>query len=199
MAMRRPEHGAPHKSVSLGSGFIIDTAGLVVTNNHVIDGADEITVILQDDTNIKAELSGATSRPIWRCCGSRPNTPLTSVKFGDSDKERVGDWVVAVGNPYGLGGTVTAGIVSARSREINNNDSIYDDFIQTDAAINRGNSGGPLFDMQGDVIGINTCDLLALGRLDRHRLRDPLGSRQQHRRAAQYLRACPPRLARRAD
>ena len=152
-----PEKGPAHKSVSLGSGFVIDTAGLVVTNNHVIDGADEITVILQDDTNIKAELVGRDTKTDLALLRIKTTHALTAVKFGDSDKERVGDWVLAVGNPFGLGGTVTAGIVSARSREINNNDSIYDDFIQTDAPINRGNSGGPLFDMAGEVIGINTA------------------------------------------
>jgi len=152
-----PDHGQPRKAVSLGSGFVIDPAGLVVTNNHVIDGADEITVILQDDTSIKAELVGRDVKTDLALLRVKTDHPLVAVKFGDSDRERVGDWVLAVGNPYGLGGTLTAGIVSARSREINNNDSIYDDFIQTDAAINRGNSGGPLFDMDGDVIGINTA------------------------------------------
>jgi serine protease Do len=151
------DRGPSHKAVSLGSGFIIDTAGLVVTNNHVIEGADEITVILQDDTNIKAELVGADPKTDLALLRIKTEHPLAAVRFGDSDAMRVGDWVVAVGNPYGLGGTVTAGIVSARSREINNNDNIYDDFIQTDAAINRGNSGGPLFNLDGDVIGINSA------------------------------------------
>ncbi len=153
----QPEKSQPHKAVSLGSGFIIDTAGLVVTNNHVIADADEITVILQDDTSIKAELVGRDVKTDLALLRIKTDHPLVAVGFGDSEKERVGDWVLAVGNPYGLGGTVTAGIVSARSREINNNESIYDDFIQTDAAINRGNSGGPLFNMDGEVIGINTA------------------------------------------
>jgi serine protease Do len=153
----QPESTQPHKAVSLGSGFIIDTSGLVVTNNHVIADADEITVILQDDTTIKAELVGRDVKTDLALLRIKTEHPLVAVSFGDSEKERVGDWVLAVGNPYGLGGTVTAGIVSARSREINNNESIYDDFIQTDAAINRGNSGGPLFNMDGEVIGINTA------------------------------------------
>ena len=151
------DHGPTRKAISLGSGFIIDAAGLVVTNNHVIDGADEITVILQDDTNIKAELVGRDVKTDLALLRIKTAHPLAAVKFGESDRMRVGDWVVAIGNPYGLGGTVTAGIVSARGRAINNNDSIYDDFIQTDAAINRGNSGGPLFDLDGNVIGINTA------------------------------------------
>ena len=153
----QPERSQTRKAVSLGSGFIIDTAGLVVTNNHVIADADEITVILQDDTKLKAELVGRDVKTDLALLRVKTEHPLAAVSFGNSDKERVGDWVLAVGNPYGLGGTVTAGIVSARSREINNNDSIYDDFIQTDAAINRGNSGGPLFNMDGEVIGINTA------------------------------------------
>ena len=153
----QPEHGPSRKAVSLGSGFIIDTSGLVVTNNHVIEDADEITVILQDDTKLKAELVGRDVKTDLALLRVKTEHKLVAVSFGDSDQERVGDWVLAVGNPYGLGGTVTAGIVSARSREINNNDGIYDDFIQTDAAINRGNSGGPLFDMEGKVIGINSA------------------------------------------
>jgi serine protease Do len=153
----QPERSTPHKAVSLGSGFIIDTSGLVVTNNHVIDGADEITVILQDDTNLKAEVVGRDTKVDLALLKVKTDHPLVAVSFGDSDKSRVGEWVMAVGNPYGLGGTVTAGIVSARAREINNNEGIYDDFIQTDAAINRGNSGGPLFNMDGEVIGINTA------------------------------------------
>ncbi|WP_342451417.1 DegQ family serine endoprotease [Roseomonas nitratireducens] len=141
---------------SLGSGFVIDAAqGIVVTNNHVIDGADEINVILQDNTSIRAELLGTDPRTDIAVLRIRTDKPLTAVPFGNSDEAQVGDWVIAIGNPFGLGGSVTAGIVSARGRDIRQ--GAYDDFIQTDAAINRGNSGGPLFDMQGRVIGINTA------------------------------------------
>ena len=147
----------PRKMQSLGSGFIIDSAGIVVTNNHVIDGADEITVTLQDGTSLKAKLVGRDERTDLAVLEVTPekNKPLTAVSFGDSDASRVGEWVLAIGNPFGLGGTVTAGIVSARGRDINQGP--YDNFIQTDAAINRGNSGGPLFNMDGEVIGINTA------------------------------------------
>jgi serine protease Do len=147
---------APERRMqSLGSGFIIDPSGLVVTNNHVIDGADEITVTLQDNTVLKATLVGRDETGDIALLKVTPEKPLPSVPFGDSDHARVGDWVVAIGNPFGLGGTVTAGIVSARGRDIRQGP--YDDFIQTDAAINRGNSGGPLFNMEGQVIGINTA------------------------------------------
>ena len=147
----RPER----KAQSLGSGFIIDASGLVVTNNHVIEGADEISVILQDNTTLKAEVVGRDETGDIALLRVKPNKPLPIVEFGDSNASRVGDWVLAIGNPFGLGGTVTAGIVSARSRDIRQGP--YDDFIQTDAAINRGNSGGPLFNMDGRVIGINTA------------------------------------------
>jgi serine protease Do len=147
---------APERRMqSLGSGFIIDPSGLVVTNNHVIDGADEITVTLQDNTVLKATVVGRDETGDIALLKVTPDKPLPSVPFGDSDHARVGDWVVAIGNPFGLGGTVTAGIVSARGRDIRQGP--YDDFIQTDAAINRGNSGGPLFNMEGQVIGINTA------------------------------------------
>ena len=144
----------PRKTNSLGSGFIIDTAGVVVTNNHVIDGADEITVIMNDGTKIKADLVGVDKKTDLAVLKFKPVKPLIAVKFGDSDKLRLGEWVVAIGNPFSLGGTVTAGIVSARNRDINSGP--YDSYIQTDAAINRGNSGGPLFNLDGDVIGVNT-------------------------------------------
>ncbi len=140
---------------SLGSGFIVDPSGLVVTNNHVIEGADEITVTLQDNTSLKATVVGRDERVDVALLRVKSDKPLPAVKFGDSDIERVGDWVLAIGNPFGLGGSVTAGIVSARGRDIRQGP--YDDFIQTDAAINRGNSGGPLFNMNGEVIGINTA------------------------------------------
>jgi serine protease Do len=143
------------RAQSLGSGFIIDSSGLVVTNNHVIDGADDITVTLQDNTSLKAKVVGRDETGDIALLQVKPEKPLTAVPFGDSDAERVGDWVLAIGNPFGLGGTVTAGIVSARGRDIRQGP--YDDFIQTDAAINRGNSGGPLFNMNGEVIGMNTA------------------------------------------
>jgi serine protease Do len=143
------------KATSLGSGFIIDPSGLVVTNNHVIADADEITVILHDDTSLKAEVVGKDVKTDLALLRVKSDKPLPSVAFGDSDKMKIGDWVLAIGNPFGLGGTVTAGIVSARARDIQQGP--YDDFIQTDAAINRGNSGGPMFNMNGEVVGINTA------------------------------------------
>jgi len=140
---------------SLGSGFIIDPSGLIVTNNHVIDGADKITVTLQDNTTLKATVVGRDESGDIALLKVKPEKPLAAVQFGNSDSARVGDWVLAIGNPFGLGGTVTAGIVSARGRNIHQGP--YDDFIQTDAPINRGNSGGPLFDMDGQVVGMNTA------------------------------------------
>jgi len=150
----RGDSGPPHKTNSLGSGFVVDTSGVVVTNNHVIADADEINVILNDGTKIKAELVGVDKKTDLAVLKFKPTKPLVSVKFGDSDKLRLGDWVVAIGNPFSLGGTVTAGIVSAKNRDISSGP--YDSYIQTDAAINRGNSGGPLFNLDGDVIGVNT-------------------------------------------
>ena len=150
----RPE-AQPRKGTSLGSGFIIDPAGYVVTNNHVIADADEITVILHDDTNLKAELVGRDTKTDIALLKVKTDKPLTAAVWGDSDASRVGDWVLAIGNPFGLGGSVTAGILSARQRDINSGP--YDDFLQTDASINRGNSGGPMFNMDGQVIGINTA------------------------------------------
>src|SRR5207244_3371580 len=137
----------PRKTNSLGSGFIIDTAGIVVTNNHVIADADEINVILNDGTKIKADLVGVDKKTDLAVLKFKPTKPLVAVKFGDSDKLRLGEWVIAIGNPFSLGGSVTAGIVSARNRDINSGP--YDSYIQTDAAINRGNSGGPLFNLEG--------------------------------------------------
>jgi serine protease Do len=144
----------PRKTNSLGSGFIIDTSGIVVTNNHVIADADEINVIMNDGTKIKAELVGVDKKTDLAVLKFTPVKPLIAVKFGDSEKLRLGEWVIAIGNPFSLGGTVTAGIVSARNRDINSGP--YDSYIQTDASINRGNSGGPLFNLDGDVIGVNT-------------------------------------------
>ncbi len=144
------------RASSLGSGFIIDDAGIVVTNFHVIENAEEITVTLADDQSFKAKVLGKDQETDIAVLKIEPgDTKLTAVAFGDSDALRVGDWVLAIGNPFGLGGTVTAGIVSARGRDIGNGP--YDDYIQTDASINRGNSGGPLFNVDGEVIGINTA------------------------------------------
>ncbi len=145
----------PRRVNSLGSGFIIDAAGLVVTNNHVIADADEVNVILNDGTTLKAELVGTDKKTDLALLRVKPVKPLKAVKFGNSDKLRLGEWVIAIGNPFSLGGTVTAGIVSARNRDINSGP--YDNYIQTDAAINRGNSGGPLFNLDGEVIGVNTA------------------------------------------
>ena len=145
----------PRRVNSLGSGFIVDAAGLVVTNNHVIADADEVNVIRNDGTTLKAEVVGRDQRTDLALLRVKPTTPLKAVKFGDSEKLRLGEWVIAIGNPFSLGGTVTAGIVSARNRDIQSGP--YDNYIQTDAAINRGNSGGPLFNMNGEVIGVNTA------------------------------------------
>src|SRR5437868_9474144 len=145
----------PRKTNSLGSGFVVDTSGVVVTNNHVIADADEISVIMNDGSKFKAELVGVDKRTDLAVLKFKPTKPLVAVKFGDSDKLRLGEWVIAIGNPFSLGGSVTAGIVSARNRDISSGP--YDNYIQTDAAINRGNSGGPLFNLEGEVIGINTA------------------------------------------
>ncbi len=140
---------------SMGSGFIIDAQGLVVTNNHVVEGAETIQIHMQDGTVMKAELVGRDAKTDLAVIRVKPTKPLPVVNFGDSDKLRIGEWVMAIGNPFGLGGSVSLGIVSARNRDINAGP--YDDFIQTDAAINKGNSGGPLFNLNGDVMGINTA------------------------------------------
>jgi serine protease Do len=145
----------PRRVNSLGSGFIIDASGLVVTNNHVIADADEVNVILNDGSTLKADVIGRDTKTDLALLKVKPTKPLKAVKFGDSDKLRLGEWVIAIGNPFSLGGTVTAGIVSARNRDINSGP--YDNYIQTDAAINRGNSGGPLFNLNGEVIGVNTA------------------------------------------
>ncbi len=146
---------SPRRVNSLGSGFVIDADGIVVTNNHVIADADEITVIFNDGSKLKAELIGKDSKTDLAVLKVKPDKPLKAVKFGNSEKLRLGEWVIAIGNPFSLGGTVTAGIVSARNRDINSGP--YDNYIQTDAAINRGNSGGPLFNLDGQVIGVNTA------------------------------------------
>jgi serine protease Do len=146
--------GRPQHVTSLGSGFIIDPSGYIVTNNHVIENADQITVTFSDDTTMPARLIGRDVKTDLALLKVAPKKPLPATKFGDSDKARIGDWVIAIGDPFGIGSSVTAGIVSARNRDINAGP--YDDFIQTDAPINKGNSGGPLFDMDGNVIGINS-------------------------------------------
>src|SRR6266404_5557359 len=156
------EKGAPGgpnspspRSASLGSGFIIDPSGIVVTNNHVIANAEQITVTLSDDTTLQAEVIGRDGVTDLALLKVEPKTPLPAATWGDSTKAKVGDWVLAIGNPFGLGGTVTSGIISATARDIHSGP--YDDFLQTDASINRGNSGGPMFNLAGDVIGINTA------------------------------------------
>src|SRR5687768_7602657 len=140
---------------SLGSGFIISPDGFIVTNNHVIEGADEIEVFMTDGVRLPAKLVGHDDKTDLAVLKVETDRELPYVEFGDSDTAVVGDWVMAIGNPFGLGGSVTLGIVSARNRDIQSGP--YDDFIQTDASINQGNSGGPLFDMDGKVVGINTA------------------------------------------
>jgi serine protease Do len=149
-----PKPNTPRHVTSLGSGFIIDPSGFIVTNNHVIEDSDQITVSLQDGTSLPAKVVGRDTKTDLALLKVVPRKPLPATHFGDSEKVRIGDWVIAIGDPFGIGSTVTAGIVSARNRNINAGP--YDDFIQTDAPINRGNSGGPLFDMDGNVIGINS-------------------------------------------
>jgi len=153
------EFGTPQErqTSALGSGFIIDAKGIVVTNNHVIQDAEDIIVRVDGDKEFKAKVIGSDPLSDIAVLKLETKEKFTPVKFGDSDKARIGDWVIAIGNPFGLGGTVTSGIISARNRSIGL--SRYEDYIQTDASINSGNSGGPLFDMNGDVIGINTAIL----------------------------------------
>lgn len=160
---RRGDDGPrqPRRSNSLGSGFVIDPSGIIITNNHVIGDANEITVIFSDGSRLKAEIIGKDSKVDLAVLRVKPDKPLKAVSFGDSERMRPGDWVMAIGNPFGLGGSVTAGIVSARGRNIDSGP--YDNYIQTDAAINKGNSGGPLFNMNGEVIGINTAILSPTG------------------------------------
>ena len=153
------EFGAPQErqSAALGSGFIIDEKGIIVTNNHVIADAEDIIVRVSGDKEFKAKVIGADPLSDIAVLQLETQERFVPVSFGDSDKARIGDWVIAIGNPFGLGGTVTSGIISARNRSIGL--SRYEDYIQTDASINSGNSGGPLFDMNGNVIGINTAIL----------------------------------------
>jgi serine protease Do len=138
----------------LGSGFVVDPSGLIVTNNHVIANAEQITVTLADDTALQAQVIGRDTVTDLALLKVEPKSPLPAAVWGDSTKARVGDWVLAIGNPFGLGGTVTSGIISATARDIRSGP--YDEFLQTDASINRGNSGGPMFNLNGEVIGINT-------------------------------------------
>jgi serine protease Do len=152
---------AANEGRSLGSGFVIDPAGLIVTNNHVIDGANEIVVALHNGRRLKATVVGRDAKTDLALLRVQPKKPLTSLSFGNSDEAKAGDWVLAIGNPFGLGGSVSAGIISARNRQLDA--ELYDDFIQTDAAINRGNSGGPLFDMDGKVVGVNSAILSPSG------------------------------------
>ena len=153
------DFGTPQEkqSSALGSGFIIDEKGIVVTNNHVIDGAEDIVVQVNGEKKFKAKVIGADPLSDIAVIQIETNEKFIPVNFGNSDKARIGDWVIAIGNPFGLGGTVTSGIISARNRSIGL--TRYEDYIQTDASINQGNSGGPLFNMNGDVIGINTAIL----------------------------------------
>ncbi|NJM30051.1 MAG: DegQ family serine endoprotease [Rhizobiales bacterium] len=153
---KRQQQGQQNRTISsMGSGFVIDATGLIVTNNHVVEGAEQIEVHFQDQTVLKAELVGRDPKTDLAVLRVKPTKQLPIVAFGDSDKLRIGEWVMAIGNPFGLGGSVSLGIVSARNRDINAGP--YDDFIQTDAAINKGNSGGPLFSLTGEVMGINTA------------------------------------------
>jgi serine protease Do len=150
-----PNANKPQHVTSLGSGFIIDPGGFIVTNNHVIENSDQITVTFNDGTTLPAKVVGRDEKTDLALLKVNPRKALPATHFGDSDTARIGDWVIAIGDPFGLGSTVTAGIVSARNRDISAGP--YDDFIQTDAPINRGNSGGPLFDMDGNVVGINSA------------------------------------------
>ncbi len=152
---QKPDQPPPSRVQSVGSGFVIDASGIIVTNNHVIDGADQIDVSFSDGTKLRAELVGRDTKVDLAVLKVKPTKPLVPLKFGDSDKSRIGDWVLAIGNPFGLGETVTLGIISAKNRDIHAGP--YDNYLQTDAAINRGNSGGPLFNMAGEVVGINTA------------------------------------------
>jgi serine protease Do len=157
MDQQRGGGNRPRQTSSLGSGFIIDAKeGYIITNNHVIADSDTVTVILQDDTNLVAKVVGKDEKTDIALLKVDPKLyNLTAVSWGDSDAMRVGDWILAIGNPFGLGGTVTQGIISARARDINSGP--YDDFLQTDASINRGNSGGPMFNLKGEVVGINSA------------------------------------------
>ena len=182
---------------SMGSGFVIDASGLIVTNNHVVEGAEVIEVHFQDTTILKAELVGRDPKTDLAVLRVKPEKPLPVVAFGDSDVLRIGEWVMAIGNPFGLGGSVSLGIVSARNRDINAGP--YDDFIQTDAAINKGNSGGPLFNLEGRSGWHQHGDLFAHRRLRRHRLFGAGQHGQGRCRSAGEVRRNPARLVWRQD
>ncbi len=159
---KRQQQDLPRRVNSLGSGFVIDPSGIIVTNNHVIEGADEIIVNMNDGSKLPVtKIVGRDPKTDLALLKVEPKKPLHALTFGDSSVMRVGDWVMAIGNPFGLGGTVTVGIISAKKRDINAGP--YDEFLQTDAAINRGNSGGPLFNMEGQVIGVNTAIISPTG------------------------------------
>jgi len=162
--MRRHNNGQPSRRriSSLGSGFVIDPSGIIITNNHVVKDADEIVVNFSDGTRYDATLIGRDAKTDIAVLQIKADKKLPFVKFGDNKKARVGDWVIAIGNPFGLGGSLSAGVISAINRDINSGP--YDSYIQTDAAINRGNSGGPLFNLEGEVIGVNTAILSPTGR-----------------------------------
>ena len=155
--IRKDQSQQPYerKTTAVGSGFVVDPNGLVVTNYHVIESADEIEVVFDDGTRIPATLKGTDEKTDLALLEIHTDEPLPYVVFGDSDEAQVGDWVIAIGNPFGLGGTTTSGIISARGRDIRSGP--LDDFIQIDASINRGNSGGPLFNTRGEVIGVNSA------------------------------------------
>ena len=177
-----PGELAPHGMQGQGSGFLVDADGDVVTNNHVIDGATEVSVVLNDGSSHKARVVGRDEKTDLALLKIDVDHPLPYVKLGDSTKARVGDWVLAVGNPFGLGGSVNAGIISARGRDIHSGP--YDDYLQIDAAINRGNSGGPLFDTSGRVIGVNTAIYSPTGGMS------GLASRSPPRRSSRSSRNC---------
>ena len=192
----REQNAPPRRATSLGSGFVIDAGGLVVTNNHVIQDADEINVILQDDTNLKAELVGRDTKTDLALLRVKTDKKLTAVTFGNSDDMRVGDWVLAIGNPFGLGGTVTAGIISARARDINAGPVRR---LPPDRRVDQpGQFRRPDVQHAGRGHRHQHRDLLAVRRLDRHRLRHPVDPGAQRRRAASGVRPDPARLARRA-
>jgi S1-C subfamily serine protease len=188
-----PLRNPGEKTLALGSGFVIDPAGYVVTNNHVVANAQKVNVTFQDNIQHQAKVLGRDERTDLALLKLDTNQQLPYAAWGNSDDAKVGDWVVAVGNPFGLGGTVTAGIISALGRNIN--EGPYDDFLQIDAPINRGNSGGPTFDLHGRVIGINTAIYSPSG-IGRDRVRGSLDHRQECGRPDQGARPCHLGLAR---
>ena len=179
------EGNRPRRTSALGSGFVISEDGYIVTNNHVIETADEIIIEFFSGRELEAEVIGTDPKTDIALLKVDADEPLPFVSFADSDTARVGDWVIAMGNPLGQGFSVSAGIVSARNRELS---GTYDDYIQTDAAINRGNSGGPLFNLDGQVVGVNTAILSPQRWLDRHRLLDGLQRRDPRGRPTAGIR-----------